>query len=72
MLMKEVYCMFFFPADQVYIPREIDRQEYVMNDVGTIYNGDANNFISRSWNFGQVSSNTVFFFPQGNKHMLSY
>ncbi|XP_039546432.1 coagulation factor XIII A chain-like [Pimephales promelas] len=57
----DVYVLFnpWDPADQVYIPREIDRQEYVMNDVGTIYNGDANNFISRSWNFGQFEEGVL-------------
>ncbi|XP_026056647.1 coagulation factor XIII A chain-like [Carassius auratus] len=41
------------PADVVYIPRDSDRQEYVMNDVGVIYNGEFNNQYRRSWNYGQ-------------------
>ncbi len=41
-------------ADVVYVPRDTDRQEYVMNDVGVIYNGEFNNITSRSWNYGQV------------------
>ncbi len=41
--------------------KEEDRQEYVMNDVGTIYNGEFNNITSRSWNFGQVGSNLEMF-----------
>ena len=51
-------------ADQVYMDKDEDRQEYVMNDVGIIYNGEFNNITSRSWNFGQVGSNPDFFFPQ--------
>ncbi|TRY89164.1 hypothetical protein DNTS_018077 [Danionella cerebrum] len=41
------------PADQVYMPNETDRQEYVMNDVGIIYNGEFKNITTRTWNFGQ-------------------
>ncbi|XP_043081664.1 coagulation factor XIII A chain-like [Puntigrus tetrazona] len=41
------------PADVVYMPNESERQEYVMNDVGVIYNGEFNNVTSRSWNYGQ-------------------
>ncbi|XP_056093019.1 coagulation factor XIII A chain-like [Rhinichthys klamathensis goyatoka] len=57
----DVYVLFnpWDPADQVYIPRESDRQEYVMNDVGTIYNGEFNNFTSRSWNFGQFEQGVL-------------
>ncbi|XP_077101534.1 coagulation factor XIII A chain-like [Siphateles boraxobius] len=47
------------PSDQVYIPRESDRQEYVMNDVGIIYNGEFNNITSRSWNFGQFEQGVL-------------
>ncbi|XP_026057540.1 coagulation factor XIII A chain-like [Carassius auratus] len=41
------------PADVVYMPGDSDRQEYVMNDVGIIYNGEFNNIAPRSWNYGQ-------------------
>ncbi|XP_065150833.2 coagulation factor XIII A chain-like [Paramisgurnus dabryanus] len=41
------------PEDQVYMPRDSDRQEYVLNDVGVIFNGEFNNITSRSWNYGQ-------------------
>ncbi|XP_067233800.1 coagulation factor XIII A chain-like [Chanodichthys erythropterus] len=47
------------PADQVYMPRETDRQEYVMNDVGVIYNGEFNNITTRSWNFGQFEQGVL-------------
>uniref|UniRef100_A0A672QV38 Coagulation factor XIII A chain n=1 Tax=Sinocyclocheilus grahami TaxID=75366 RepID=A0A672QV38_SINGR len=47
------------PADQVYMDKEEDRQEYVLNDVGTIYNGEFNNITSRSWNFGQFEEGVL-------------
>uniref|UniRef100_A0A671M4K7 protein-glutamine gamma-glutamyltransferase n=1 Tax=Sinocyclocheilus anshuiensis TaxID=1608454 RepID=A0A671M4K7_9TELE len=47
------------PADQVYMDKEEDRQEYVMNDVGIIYNGEYNNISSRSWNFGQFEEGVL-------------
>lgn len=50
-----------YPADQVYMDKEEDIQEYVMNDVGNIYDGDFNNITSFSWNFGQVGSNLEMF-----------
>ncbi|XP_067291170.1 coagulation factor XIII A chain-like [Pseudorasbora parva] len=47
------------PADQVYTPNEADRQEYVLNDVGIIYNGEFNNITTRSWNFGQFEEGVL-------------
>ncbi|XP_059380055.1 coagulation factor XIII A chain-like [Carassius carassius] len=47
------------PADQVYVDKEEDRQEYVMNDVGIIYNGEFNNISYRSWNFGQFEEGVL-------------
>lgn len=38
---------------------EAERQEYVLNDVGMIYNGDYNNVVNRPWNYGQARSYTV-------------
>ncbi|XP_056093024.1 coagulation factor XIII A chain-like [Rhinichthys klamathensis goyatoka] len=57
----DVYVLFnpWDPADQVYIPRDSDRQEYVMNDVGIIYNGEFNNITTRSWNFGQFEQGVL-------------
>ncbi|XP_039546433.1 coagulation factor XIII A chain-like [Pimephales promelas] len=57
----DVYVLFnpWDPADQVYIPRESDRQEYVMNDVGIIFNGEFNNINSRSWNYGQFEQGVL-------------
>ncbi|XP_058621908.1 coagulation factor XIII A chain-like [Onychostoma macrolepis] len=47
------------PADPVYVSRDNDRQEYVMNDVGIIYNGEFNNVTSRSWNYGQFEQGVL-------------
>ncbi|KAI5606463.1 hypothetical protein C0J50_1962 [Silurus asotus] len=40
-------------VDQVYLADEDKRQEYVLNDVGMIYNGDYANVGNRPWNYGQ-------------------
>ncbi|CAM4720529.1 unnamed protein product [Leuciscus chuanchicus] len=57
----DVYVLFnpWDPADEVYIPSKTDRQEYVMNDVGTIYIGEFNYFTPRSWNFGQFEQEVL-------------
>uniref|UniRef100_A0A672S4K2 protein-glutamine gamma-glutamyltransferase n=1 Tax=Sinocyclocheilus grahami TaxID=75366 RepID=A0A672S4K2_SINGR len=47
------------PEDLVYMPRDTDRQEYVMNDVGIIFNGEINNISSRAWNFGQFEKGVL-------------
>ncbi|XP_073687168.1 coagulation factor XIII A chain isoform X2 [Garra rufa] len=47
------------PADQVYMEKEEDRQEYVMNDVGSIYNGVFSNITTRSWNYGQFEEGVL-------------
>uniref|UniRef100_A0A672S672 Coagulation factor XIII A chain-like n=1 Tax=Sinocyclocheilus grahami TaxID=75366 RepID=A0A672S672_SINGR len=38
---------------------DTDRQEYVMNDVGIIFNGEINNISSRAWNFGQFEKGVL-------------
>ncbi|KAG1941462.1 protein-glutamine gamma-glutamyltransferase K [Pimephales promelas] len=47
------------PADHVYMEKDEDRQEYVMNDVGIIYNGEYHDITTRSWNFGQFEQGVL-------------
>lgn len=42
--------------DAVFLDDEAERQEYVLNDLGTIFYGDPTNIRRRSWNFGQVNA----------------
>ncbi|XP_075684564.1 coagulation factor XIII A chain [Rhinoderma darwinii] len=39
--------------DAVYLDEEKEIEEYVMNDVGVIFHGEANNIKTRSWEYGQ-------------------
>ncbi|XP_051542739.1 coagulation factor XIII A chain-like [Myxocyprinus asiaticus] len=57
----DLYVLFnpWDPADQVYMPEETDRQEYLLNEVGTIYNGEYNNVTSLSWNYGQFQKGVL-------------
>ncbi|XDV46821.1 hypothetical protein PO909_016653 [Leuciscus waleckii] len=57
----DVYVLFnpWDPADHVYMVKDEDRQEYVMNDVGIIYNGEFSNITYRSWNFGQFEQGVL-------------
>ena len=45
--------------DEVYLDDEESRKEYVLNDTGIIYRGNANYGVKgidpMQWNFGQVS-----------------
>ncbi|KAK3551024.1 hypothetical protein QTP70_011428 [Hemibagrus guttatus] len=49
------------PKDQVYLENEDERKEYVLNNVGIIYNGDYTNINKRPWNYGQARSYTFPF-----------
>ncbi|XP_019480321.1 PREDICTED: coagulation factor XIII A chain [Hipposideros armiger] len=39
--------------DAVYLDDDKEKEEYVLNDIGVIFYGDANNIRSRSWSYGQ-------------------
>uniref|UniRef100_A0A6I8NE96 protein-glutamine gamma-glutamyltransferase n=1 Tax=Ornithorhynchus anatinus TaxID=9258 RepID=A0A6I8NE96_ORNAN len=43
------------PEDDVYLSSEPQRQEYIMNDYGFIYQGNKNWICPVPWNYGQVS-----------------
>uniref|UniRef100_A0A4W6EXP6 Protein-glutamine gamma-glutamyltransferase 2 n=1 Tax=Lates calcarifer TaxID=8187 RepID=A0A4W6EXP6_LATCA len=47
------------PDDSVFLPDEKERQEYVMNEQGTIYRGSHNYISSMSWDFGQFEDGMV-------------
>ncbi|XP_017335577.1 transglutaminase 5, like [Ictalurus punctatus] len=42
--------------DAVYLPKENQREEYVRNDFGLLYQGTAKNIIFRPWGFDQYES----------------
>ncbi|XP_074145522.1 protein-glutamine gamma-glutamyltransferase 5 [Sminthopsis crassicaudata] len=47
------------PADEVYLESEPQRQEYVMNDHGFIYQGNKNWIRPCPWNYGQFEEDIV-------------
>ncbi|XP_051970450.1 coagulation factor XIII A chain-like [Xyrauchen texanus] len=57
----DLYVLFnpWDPVDQVYMPEESNREEYLLNEVGTIYNGEFDNVNSRSWNYGQFQKGVL-------------
>lgn len=44
----------FSPEDAVFLRKESQRREYVLNQNGLIYLGTANCFHEEPWDFGQV------------------
>lgn len=47
----------FFPSkldDEVFLPNEAQRQEYILNQDGVIYWGTENEILAQPWDFGQV------------------
>ncbi|KAM4032377.1 protein-glutamine gamma-glutamyltransferase E-like [Anomaloglossus baeobatrachus] len=47
------------PDDEVYMNSDSERAEYVLNDVGLYWFGNANSFDSRRWNYGQFEENIL-------------
>ncbi|KAM7401597.1 hypothetical protein PAMP_016902 [Pampus punctatissimus] len=47
------------PDDWVFLPDEVERQEYVMNEQGIIYRGSTKYISSMDWDFGQFEENMV-------------
>lgn len=45
--------------DWVYLPDDRERQEYVMNEEGTVYTGTSHYIGSQPWIFGQVSTRVL-------------
>ncbi|KAL6470661.1 hypothetical protein MHYP_G00217800 [Metynnis hypsauchen] len=45
--------------DWVYLPKEEERQEYVMNEQGLLYNGKWHSIHFMKWNFGQFEDDII-------------
>lgn len=45
---------FTLSEDDVFLNNEDQRQEYIMNQNGLIFNGNINSIVARPWSFGQV------------------
>ena len=50
--------------DEVYMSRERDLGEYVMNEDGQLFFGSSNNIGVSPWNFGQVSFAGAYALPK--------
>ncbi|KAL4657409.1 protein-glutamine gamma-glutamyltransferase 4 [Arapaima gigas] len=59
---KKFFYLLFNPwceDDEVFLSDETGLQEYVMNDTGYIYVGQATNIVARPWNFGQFEERVL-------------
>lgn len=43
-----------FPDDPVYLDNQAQREEYILNEHGILYEGVHKHITSRPWHFGQV------------------
>lgn len=48
--------VFFSPEldDEVFLPNEAQRREYILNQDGVIYSGTENEILAQPWDFRQV------------------
>ncbi|NXF88973.1 EPB42 protein, partial [Eubucco bourcierii] len=46
-------------GDEVFLPNEAQRQEYVLNQEGVIYRGTENAVLAQPWDFGQLEEDVV-------------
>lgn len=56
-----IYVLFnaWSPSDDVYLPREDARNEYLLNEIGKIYIGSYSNPVGRKWNYGQFDESVL-------------
>lgn len=52
-----------FSGDDVYMANENERQEYVLNENGIIFVGNAKYIEARGWYYGQVSHKELIWAP---------
>ncbi|XP_036406645.1 coagulation factor XIII A chain [Megalops cyprinoides] len=52
---KDLYILFnpWVSDDTVFLDNEEERGEYILNESGIVYHGEANDISARPWNFGQ-------------------
>lgn len=63
-------CLYFL-ADSVYLPEENQREEYVRNDFGLLYQGTAKNISFKPWGFDQVKAALVCYLKGITGYMRS-
>lgn len=51
-------CFLLSAEDSVFLANEAERREYVLNDIGVIFQGAVGAVSHRSWMYGQVQPNT--------------
>lgn len=49
-----------FPADLVYMPLDVHKEEYIKSDYGLVYMGTNLNVMKQPWLFGQVCDNKPY------------
>lgn len=48
--------------DAVFLNDETEREECVMTEMGIIYHGSYDDVSERNWNYGQVGTNTFYWY----------